>query len=308
MSNQFCFDVYIPSLHRYVQYYELNNKLYLSILKFFQNNDDNNLIRLLEENIIDLAVDKSLPIKFTRLDKYCVLLSIIMVCISNRFEYQLVCDETEKIYNIEILVGDTIGMINDLELSNIRVDIGPSASISMSIPTSLAQSSDNIITQLSINDKEFDLSMLSTSQVDDIIDHIPYNTYSSLHEALGNIHMVCNDIIYLKYASPHTKTHKGNEYKFNLYDDSFFDFIKILMRDDLLSYYRLYHALITRFHFDMTYIESITPSETKMYVSFIKEDQEDRKKAMAEQSSNTSQPASIPLPQMPDIDPGVENI
>lgn len=300
MNSKFSYSVYIPSLHREVRFYELHNKEYFHVLKFIQNNDDEGLSDLLEHILRELVVEKGIIDQFTRVDKYCAIMYIIMICVGNQLEYTLVCDETKKEYSVAIIISSIIGMINELDYGNIEIEIGPGAHLIMSIPTSLSGPSENIMKSLHINDSVFDLTSMTSEQVDNIMDSIPYSTYASLHDTIAMIHRECNDIIFFEYKSPFSEE-SSSMFRFNIYNNTFFDFIKLLLRDDLLNYYKIYHALITRFNYDASYIESITPSELKTYLTLIREDNEERRKEIEKQAPPT------PGPSMP-VDPGVDNL
>ena len=120
-----------------------------------------------------------------------------------------------------------------------------------------------------------------------------------MRDTFADIHKQTNNIVYFKHRTPYVVDSTYTSYNFNLYDDSFYNFIKSLLREDLLGYYKMYYALTTKFKFDMNYIQSITPAETKMYLSMIREDIKQRQEAI-EQSSKSKPGESIPLSMPPD--------
>ena len=103
---------------------------------------------------------------------------------------------------------------------------------------------------------------------------------------------------------------------FNLYDDTFYEFIKMLFKEDLLSFYKMYYALTTKFKFDMTYVQSITPAETRMYLTFVQEDVSEKKKQIEDASRSSpasnnpampNMPVMPPMPDLPDVtDPSLD--
>ena len=288
----------MPSQARDVKFYELQNREYLNILKFLQNQDDDNLEIFLENLIQKTCTEPDLYKEFNRLDKYCIILSVIMICIGNTLEYTLTCSETEKQFNVEIVLSDIISKINNINFSDITISLTGDDYMKVSGPTSLRGVSDNIIQTLHINNKTFDMTQYSTDQLDVIVRDLPYNVFAHLRDTFQNIHNDCQDIIYFSYRSPHVDDAKPTEYKFNIYDSSFFEFIKTLLKEDLLGYYKIFYALTTKFKFDMTYIQSITPSETKMYLSFVKEDiklRQEQKQKQATAGKSTMGDITAPI-------------
>lgn len=298
MISNFSYEVYIPSLGDNIRYNELDNRTYLNMLKFLRNNDDVGLELLLEDLITTLQVSGD-KIKMSRLDKYCVVLTIIMVCIGNDLQFTVTCNQTQKEYNVDIRIGDIISKINELKLTDINIKLDDSNSITVSIPASIRGNDVNVIDKIKLNNREYDVSQATDKQIDQIIEHMPYNVFTRMRDTFADIHKQTNNIVYFKHRTPYVADSTYTSYNFNLYDDSFYNFIKTLLREDLLGYYKMYYALTTKFKFDMNYIQSITPAETKMYLSMVREDIKQRQEAI-EQSSKSNPGASIPLSMPPD--------
>jgi len=303
VTERFCFTVYIPSLHRDEHIYELITGEYLGILKFIQNNDNIGLSNYLEYIVETKCQDPEIFKNLNRLDKYCIILSLVMVCVGNLLEFSITCPETDKTYNIDITVSDIIPKINNLDFAEITVPIYNDNHMVVSIPDSILGSTDNYIKRLYINNNTFDLSSMTDTEVSTVIEQLPYNVFHHLQDALNDIYEQCDDIVYFTYTSPYVQASKPVKFRFNLYDTSFFDFIKTLLRDDLLSYYKMIYSMISRFKFTESHINNITPAELKMYMSFVKEEvkvHNDRVESMSSKSTSSISPPS-PSVDFPDI-------
>lgn len=263
----------------------------MNILKYIQNNDDDGLDMLLEYLIKNLCLEQHKISNLTRLDKYCIILTIIMICVGNTLQYTIQCIDTDKEYTVDVHVGNIISKINDLDVTNMKVDIDSDNHITMSTPHTLRGSLTNTLSCVHLNGTTYDVTHMSDEQLNMLFDNLPYNIFNQLQQTYNKIHEQCKNIVYFEYRSPYVKNSPTTQYNFNLYNDDFYKFIKLLLREDLLSYYKMYYALTTKFKFDMTYVQSITPTETKMYLSMVREDIKKKNDQINEQKNKT-----IPVP------------
>ena len=301
MIDRFCYDVYVPSLARDIKFYELDNAAYMTILKFLQNNDDDGLCMFLEGLIETLCVDYTLCNNLNRLDKYCIVLTMIMISVGNVLEYNVTCRETEQEYKIEIKINEIISKINNIQGKEHRVTMSNGGEVVVSLPMSLSSNFSSIISSVKFGKKTYDLTTMNEEQLDTIISSLPYNVFEKIKKQYSVIHEQCGEIVYYSYKSPYIKNAVSTEYKFNIFNNTFFDFIKLLLNEDLLNYYKMFYSITTKFKFDMQYVQSITPSETKMYMSFIKEDIK-HKQDQIEANRNKNSPG---LSVAPPVDPSL---
>ena len=297
MINGFSYNVYIPSLRRSVRYSELNSMTYMVILKYIQNDDDDGLEHMLEHLIEQLCVEEINMKKLTRLDKYCIVMTIIMVCVGNTLQYNILCPETDKEYMIDIVLGNIISQINEIDVTDMRVDLDEHNYITMTTPGSIRGSITNTLSQVCINGKTYDVTGLTGDQLNGLFDKLPYNIFSELQQTYKNINKQCDDIVYMQYKSPYVKDSREVKYRFNLYNDEFFKFIKLLLREDLLNYYKMYYSLTTKFKFDMTYIQSITPTEIKMYLGMVRDDIKKKQEQLEQASGKQKQNLPVSAPR-----------
>lgn len=291
--NRFCYDVYVPSIQSNVKFYELINSDYLSMLKFLQNNDDEGLSAFIEYLLIQLIVDKKHHHQFDRLDKYCILLTVIMISSGNVLEFTTTCAETKKQYNIEVVLGEIISAINDIKISGTEVNVDNNIKIKLSPPRSLRGPFNTPITSITIDSIEQDTTNFTTDQLDDLISVLPYNVFTDLQQTYKTIHDSCTGVDYFSYINPYQPEAQPIKYTFNLFDDSFYQFIKLVLKEDLLNYYKVMYTLTTKFKLDMSYIQSITPNETKTYLSLIKQDIKEIKES--HQQNQQQQPPTQPV-------------
>ena len=77
----FKFKIYAPTLEQYIHFKEFNNEQYLNIVKSIVNNDNEQLYRLFKELIAYLSSD-DLVNKLSRIDMFCILLNLYILCVS----------------------------------------------------------------------------------------------------------------------------------------------------------------------------------------------------------------------------------
>lgn len=303
MIDRFCYDVFVPSMSREIKFYELDNASYMTILKFIQNNDDEGLCMFLNNLIKLLCVDSGHVESFNRLDKYCILLSMIMISVGNVLEYNVVCGETQQEYKIDIKINEIISRINNLKIDDIHVKMSPDSEVIMTCPRSITGSMVSVINKIKIGDTVYDMNIMTEQQFNTIVSTLPYNVFGEMKQQYSKVCDECNDVVYYTYTSPYVKDATPVEYRFNLYDNTFYEFIKLLLKEDLLNYYKVFYSITTKFKFDMQYVQSITPSETKMYMSFIREDIKRKQDQIQSSTSGTS--PNIPLSAPSDPGAGV---
>ena len=266
------------------------------ILKYIQNDDDDGLEHMLEHLIEQLCVEELHMKKLTRLDKYCILMTIIMVCVGNTLQYNIQCPVTNKEYMIDIVLSNIISRINEIDVTDLRVDLDEHNYITMTTPGTIRGPITNTLSQVCINNKTYDVSGLTDDQLNRLFDKLPYNIFSELQQTYRNVNRQCEDIVYMQYKSPYVKDSRAVEYRFNLYNDEFFKFIKLLLREDLLNYYKMYYSLTTKFKFDMTYIQSITPTEIKMYLGMVRDDIKKKQEQLEQSAGKTKQTLPVSMP------------
>ena len=135
MIDRFCYKVYLPSKKEFFNFYELNNKEYLAILKFNRNNDKPNLSKYLENLITEKSVDRIDDLH--RIDKYCIILTMIIVSVKPVFKLVGTCDETDNTYDIHVNGNDILDKISNVQYTDITSHVSGDLSIHYGYPDDL---------------------------------------------------------------------------------------------------------------------------------------------------------------------------
>ena len=117
MIDEFYYKVYLPSIADYVRCKELKNHEYLHILKYNKNEDVEGLVAYLEQLIQDKVYEQDVDLH--RIDKFCILLTMIMVCVYPSTTLQSTCEETEQQYDLNIDVGDILNIVSNVDYTSI---------------------------------------------------------------------------------------------------------------------------------------------------------------------------------------------
>ena len=300
MTSEFKFGIYIPSLQKTVYFAQLTNELHKNILKYHQNDDMDGLSDYFLYIISKLNNDIDTT-SLNKIDIFCILLTIRIVCIAPTLELQMKCAETGKEYKNIIDLNDVLQMASDLTYkSNKYVNIDKDIRIKLTIPyafytdmTSMVDVIVDCISFIKVKGQEYDLTRLSPRRRRELIDILPGNTFMKAVTYANESQSKFEDFIILADKSPHHQDSAEKIHRLGLYDNSMFDFIKIVYSGNLSSYYHLIYTLATKAGMDPTYVEGITPAEANMYIKF-KRDETERDAQAHKKRSNQSRGPSLP--------------
>ena len=112
MPSEFCYKVYLPSTDTYEYFKELNNKELLTMLKYCANDDKSGFADYMECIILKKSVN---TLTLHRLDKFCILYTMMLVCIKNTVTLVCKCEDTDKDYNTVINIIDLLNVISNIK-------------------------------------------------------------------------------------------------------------------------------------------------------------------------------------------------
>jgi hypothetical protein len=96
------------------------------------------------------------------------------------------------------------------------------------------------------------------------------------------------------------KTSQAPEkYQLKMFDNSFFEFLKLCYSDNLQNLYYTRYVLVKHLGYTMESLKDLTPQDLTTYISMYKKELEDERKAM-EKSSSPQGSISLPTPNLVD--------
>ena len=293
-NNVFTYRIYLPSLERYAYFKELKSIQYLTLCKLIQN-DDNNPVDKYLSNIIHESIDdtNTIPI-LTRIDKFCILLNMRIMSISDTLDLSFKPHGSDEKVNIKCDLYDVLDKVTNFKFEyNKLVTVSDKYSIGTSIPTTLVDPEDfNILTDslcsIRINNKIYDLTEYNPESKNQIIDSLSSGTLSQLNRSLRASNDEYNIEILSYDASNAGITSEQSKYHLQLYNNSIFEFTKLIFSGNIEDQYYLRYILAKRLHFQTDYIDNKSPMELTTYINFYKKELADEKKAADKQNRQNS--------------------
>ena len=298
MSEHFKFRIYLPSLEKHVYFKEYTTKDHLAFVKTIQNNDHNITVQFFKDVILRLCDNEVNYNKLTRVDIFCILLNIRIVCISPLLKMKFKCQKTDKIYNIELDLYDILDVVTNYEQQYTEnITISKDLQMVLKVPNSLRYDSLqstvlNCIDKIVLFDNTHDLEQYTDSQRKEIIDRLPGDIFGQILKIVDKNHENY-DIEIFEQVNPHNKEEKPIKHKLNLYSDSFYQFIRLIYDESMNNIYQVRYILCKQIGMDLAYIETMTPSEVEMYLKLLEKEIHDQKKAQ-EKASKQHDGYSIP--------------
>ena len=304
MNQRFKFGIYLPTLSDYCHFTELSSSHYLDIIKFIQNGDNDRLAEILDSVVSELTDNIDILPLLTRIDIFCILLNLRIICIGSKIELKLRCPKTKKTFNVPVDLYDILDSVTNynIEYTN-TISVAERCHVSLCIPRTLASRADediilSCIDTITLYDKAYNTSEYTVNEKEEILDRLPGNILTKIVEHITSSHAKYN-VHAIKYRSPHDQMSEPVTYDLQLYNNSFFEFIKTIYNANLEEQYYMRYILSHRMGFDLPYVESRTPAELDTYIGFYKQELEDQKKEQEKNNSGNQVPPGPTLPQQP---------
>lgn len=293
MPSEFYYKVYLPSTDTYEYFKELTNKELLIILKYNTNADREGLFNYLETLIAKKPLNK---LTLHRIDKCCVLTTMIAVCIKNELKLNAKCEKTDKDYTIPVNITEILNVISNIKYTSDNIDIKTDdIQLKIQFPRSLYIHDSqlnpiDLLTQIKTKDGVYDISDYTSSEKNQIINHLPGITVNNMLKSINNYINKESDTTFFTTRSPYDEEATATVYDFNLLNNTYLDFIVIIIGTGLMSFYQMVHGLTISNTMSVDYLMNITPAETQTYVDLIKENIEIRNKQTQDDQQNVFNP------------------
>lgn len=289
MLDRFVFNVYLPSIKDYVRVSELTNREYINILKFNRNNDTRGLSDYLEWLI---TTKTEQHIKLHRIDKFCILLTLIMANITSNVTLTGRCEETDQEYEVHVDVADVLNIITNIDYTEHEIT---HANIKMTTryPTSIMTHNptiQDIVYDITVDGHVYNTCDMTEEQFNQVIGNLPGRMFKSIVESVKDIRDKHSDIVLLDVFSPYIDNPTHNSLTLDLMGNSLYDFICTLFGNDLNGFYELQFAMMNNYKFPPEYYMSITPTEVKAFYGYMKSDVEKKNKHIEQMKNSRKSP------------------
>jgi hypothetical protein len=276
MIDDFCVSVFIPSIGENVQFKQLTNKHYKNILKFIQNKDTYCLGEYFEFLINDLCVQRNLS--FNRVDKFLIILTLYIVCINSILDITRICEDTNKEYGSKMELFEILKNMTDANLySDALIAMDTSTKLKLGYPSNLrfedtGEMFTECIKYVIVNDKEFNLELMSKDEKDNIFNLLPLHCFGKIKSYIKNAMLTTSDIEYMSAKSPFTNKN-SKKYTFNIFDNTLFEFICFIFGSGLKEYYDIMYIAVSKLNFNEEFAQDkLTPAELLLYLKIYEEE------------------------------------
>jgi hypothetical protein len=299
MSDHFKFRIYLPTLEKYVYFKELTSKDHLVFIKTLQNVDHNITLKYFRDLILKLCDNAVNYNELTRIDIFCILLNIRIICVSSLLKLKFKCEKTDKVYNIELDLYDILDRVTNYDYQYTdEVTINDDLQIQLKVPIELKYSDLqstilDCIDRIILFDNIHELQEYNTDQRKTIIDNLPGDVFNEITRVVDEKHK-SYDIEIFEQKNPHNEDEKPIKHTLNLYSDSFYQFIRLIYDENLNNIYQVRYILGKQLGMSATYLETITQSEVEIYLKLLEKEIHDQKKAAEKASKQSTDGYDIP--------------
>lgn len=247
----------------------ISNKTNEQIQKYLIEGDAANIEQCFNECIKEHTNIKY-PARLSTVDKFIILSKLR--CISFGSGIKLAVKESTISVNLE----DTIKKLQSIEFKKVFVRVGKNR-IYLSPPSEFAESNDNVCRTIQKIDNVY-ISDLTEGSKLQVFKAINGKIAEDITDYILHIKEKFKDIAFL----PNLEQFEISQILLNPYDQSLFEIIKIIWRNDLFDLYRSKYVCLTKLHLAVSDYDSMIPAETRMFLNFYREEvdqqQEDLKK------------------------------
>lgn len=282
----FKFKIYAPTINKYIRFKEFNNEQFLNITKSILNDDDEQLYELFVNLVCDLSGDKDLVDNISRVDMFCILLNLYILCVNS--ELQIKHPDGGPVGKMVIELYDILDKVTNYEIVySTRIDVSENISIIVSPPHRLYLSDPDAIifdcvSSIKILDNWFELSKLDDKEKQHVIDELPGEVINSI---VKNMYSVNDEyrlnVVKIGPAPDQTIT-------LTMYNNSMFELLKIIYRSSLENEYFMRYFMAKHLNVSITEFNQIPPAEARAYLKLFQKEQEEQKKEREKHSKSNS--------------------
>lgn len=266
MLKYFTYEVYIPSIDQAVRFREITNSHYIDILKYIQNNDNTGLLQYIQFIISQLCCESN--IRFNRVDVFCIMSTIRMVCVGDVMELNIKSEDSPAITN-KLSVHSIISKIaNEVDIVRDRnVQIRDNITVTINLPYHLYYDIQeefilDCITGINVNGEFSDLRHATSDQRKEIFKNLTGDALNCIISYLDDLHSKIDDIQIINSTSDDTEA-----VKVNIFDNSLFEVLKFLYRDNLLNVYEKQYVLGGKIGMGIDAYMSLSPAEIDLHLN-----------------------------------------
>lgn len=252
---------------------ELNNKQYLTIIKYCENEDYKGLSLFFD----NLYLSKDLDI----FDRLYVLIYVRMIFVNESLSFT-----TKENRDVDISLSTVLDKLEQnytnlskrIERGNITLDLGlPTCSYFETIEDIF----NNIIQKITINENTIDFTSLSENEKKAILDNLPTNVFKELKTYIDSLSQNLLDIKIIES----NETLGISEMNLNIIGNGVMQFVATIYGNNLKSFYEFIYAFYAHITNGSDVFFHISPVESKILLNIHNKRVQDENKELKKENS-----------------------
>lgn len=219
------------------------------------------------------------PNIFNFLEKIKILLTIRILNIQSNVDLLLTCPDTKKTFNVTLDLLPILNLLNQIHVTSKSFQ-HENFTLHLNLPKKLFYSTEDFISKITVNNEDF-------APTQELLSALPAKIDNEIKKYIIEIdNSISNKL--LSVPSPHSG--KLIEIPLSIKQNTLFDFIKLVFKRDLMSFYELEYVLNSKLNLDIELIKNSTLAELNIYMNLFRKENEERR--AAEKKANPN-PAAV---------------
>jgi hypothetical protein len=273
----------LPKSGKTIYISQIQNQEFVELQKYLFENDDEQIADFFEHLLVqhcDVNANK-----LYNIDKFTCLLKLRSMSCGDVINFTMNSSEI----NMSLSMVEIINKLFYFKTSEqLKYTISPDVHAIIDCSTNLFFAEDDahfsMVKQIvSTNSATVDVSELSNIQKQMLFNSIDSSIIHSINRYIANSSQsIC--------IVPSNESLQIGEVSISPFNNTMFEFIKFIFKDDLFNAYKMMYVLSSKANIDMQSLNAMAPVEQQMYAKFLIEDIEEQNRQLKETSSNLNTP------------------
>jgi hypothetical protein len=243
---------------------ELNNKIYLVLVKYCENADYEGFNNTINEYL-------NIPNNLDILDRFYLLVYYRMIFVDDNIHLNI--KDRALNLNLDIILNK----INNIYDDFVEVITVNDISLTVGLPTTLYFTNiddiyNNIIKSINYKDTFTDFSLLSNKEKEFVMSYLPAKVFYSLKQYILKLSNLLTDFILIDEV----EEFDIKQHKIDIISNGVVTFLSSIYSTNLLYYYELVYSYLTNISSDIDFYNGLSPIETKVIVNIRNKDVEEK--------------------------------
>lgn len=250
----------LPACNKTLHVKSITNQMHENLQKFLLEGNDM-LIEQCFESILHSCIDEY-DGKLTNIDKFILLCKIRSISFSSTVS--LVNADNAAI-NIDL--ESIIMQLQSIDLQPTMQKIN-AATVEFYLPVKLFVDGNDALINCIYSINELLINSLSKLEKDKIMNVLSGKLLAQAADYIVNTIKKFNEV----YFIPNIENLGFNSIKINPFDQSLFEILKIIFKEDLFNFYKTKYLCLSKMHMPCSDFDKLTPADARLFLSFYNEE------------------------------------